>query len=51
MTEGTKPERLRLVARLNWDYDVSPEDLLDVIDGPSRKGRTLRHGKITRAEP
>lgn len=30
---GESDTRLRLAARLNWDYEVRPEELLAVIDG------------------
>jgi hypothetical protein len=33
MSDSTAFDRLELVKRLNWDYDIEPEMLLKVIDG------------------
>jgi len=37
MSDGKASDRLELVKRLNWDYDVEPEMLLQVIDGTMLK--------------
>ncbi len=37
MADSVSFDRLALVGRLNWDYDVDPGELLSVIDGTLTK--------------
>lgn len=37
MITSTSFDRLALVERLNWDYDVEPQQFLAVIDGAASK--------------
>ena len=33
----SREEKLRMMKTLNWDYNVTPEDMLDVIEGKQER--------------
>jgi hypothetical protein len=39
-------ERIEIVARLNWDYEIKPGELLDVIDGMKDEAGSLDRKRL-----